>query len=152
MFWFIVAAAVAAADLGIKYWIREHKELNSREPVAGGWIIITKYFNPGAMLGFLKDQAKLLTGITLLVIGLLAGMLLAFAGHKGNFLLKLGLSLLLGGAASNAFERIAYGKVTDYFRISIGSKRLEKIIFNMGDMCIFAGSILAVIGSCLRKD
>ncbi len=152
MIWFIVAAAVAAADLGIKYWIRENKDLNSSEPVAGGKIIITKYFNPGAMLGLLKDKAKLLSGITLVVIGILIGFLMAFAGHKGNFVLKLGLSLLLGGAVSNAFERIAYGKVTDYFRISIGCPKLEKVIFNIGDMCIFAGSLLAVIGSCLRKN
>ena len=37
-------------------------------------------------------------------------------------------------------------EVTDYFRISIGSKRLERIIFNIGDMAIFIGGILTAIG------
>ena len=35
---------------------------------------------------------------------------------------------------------------TDYFRISIGSERLEKMIFNLGDMAIFLGGILTVLG------
>ena len=81
----------------------------------------------------------------------LSGLLLSVLGRRGNYVMKLGLSLLLGGAASNAFERAAYGKVTDYFRISIGSKKLEKIIFNIGDFCIFAGSALAAVGSLLKK-
>ncbi len=135
----------------IKKWIREHKELNSRQPVAGGKIIITKYYNTGAMLGFLKDKAKFLSGATLLALGIIIGLLLSVLGRRGNYVMKLGLSLLLGGAASNAFERAAYGKVTDYFRISIGSKKLEKIIFNIGDFCIFAGSALAAVGQPAKK-
>lgn len=149
MIWILLAAGIAAGDLWIKKWIREHKELNSRQPVAGGRIIITKYYNTGAMLGFLKDKAKFLSGATLLALGIIIGLLLSVLGRRGNYVMKLGLSLLLGGAASNAFERAAYGKVTDYFRISIGSKKLEKIIFNIGDFCIFAGSALAAVGSLL---
>ena len=151
MFWILLAAAAAAADLGIKRWIRHHKDLNSSQPILGGRIIITKYFNPGAMLGFMKDQAKLLSGITLVALGLIAGLLLAFTGRKGYGLVKLGLSLLLGGALSNAWERLTYKKVTDYFRISIGCRRLERVVFNIGDFCIFVGTVLAFIGSMCKK-
>ena len=86
-----------------------------------------------------------------MAIGMILGLLLAATGRKGNILLKLGLSLLLGGAVSNAFERFTYGKVTDYFRISIGSKKLERIIFNIGDFCIFAGCILAAIAGMIKE-
>ena len=65
---------------------------------------------------------------------------------KKSVLIRLGLALLLGGAASNAYDRIMKKEVTDYFRISIGSKRLERIIFNIGDMAIFVGGILTAIG------
>lgn len=151
MFWIIFAAAVAAVDLFIKKWIKDHVDLNARKEIFGGKIIITKYFNPGAMLGFMKKQAQLLSGVTLLAIGVIIGLLLSFSGRRGNFIIKLGLSLLLGGAASNAFERLTCHKVTDYFRISIGCARLEKIIFNIGDFCIFAGSLLSVLGSVTKK-
>ena len=46
-------------------------------------------------------------------VGIIAGMLLAASGKKGNGVLKVGLTLLLGGAASNVFERALCGKVTD---------------------------------------
>ena len=151
MFWIILAAAVAVGDLWIKKWIRENKEINSRKPILGGRIIITKYFNPGAMLGLMKDHAKLLAGVTLVALGMILGLLLSVSGRRGNIVMKLGLSLLLGGAVSNAFERFTCGKVTDYFRISIGCKKLGKIIFNIGDFCIFAGSILAALGSMGKR-
>ncbi|WP_346699058.1 signal peptidase II [Catenibacillus scindens] len=151
MIWVLLAAAVAAGDLWIKKWIREHKDLNSREPIAGGRIILTKYYNTGAMLGFLKEKTKLLAGGTLVALGIIIGLLLSVLGRKGNYLMKLGLSILLGGAASNIFERFAYGKVTDYFRVSIGCKKLEKVVFNIGDFCIFVGCVLTTIGSMLRK-
>ena len=151
MIWVLLAAAVAAGDLWIKKWIREHKELNSREPIAGGRIILTKYYNTGAMLGFLKEKTKLLAGGTLVALGIIIGLLLSVLGRRGNYLMKVGLSLLLGGASSNIFERFTYGRVTDYFRISIGCKRLEKVIFNIGDFCIFVGCVLTTIGSMMRK-
>ncbi len=151
MIWILLAAAVAAGDLRIKKWIREHKEINSRAPVAGGRIIITKYYNTGAMLGILKNKARLLSGATLLALGIIIGLLLSLLGRRGDHVMKLGLSLLLGGAASNAFERVAYGKVTDYFRISIGSKKLEKVIFNLGDFCIFVGCAIMAVGSLFKK-
>ena len=151
MFWIIIALGLAAADIAIKMWIKENKRENSHHPILGGKIIITKYFNPGAMLGFLKDKAKLLLGISMVCVGLIAGLLLAAAGKKGNGLLKVGLTLLLGGAASNVFERALCGKVTDYFRISIGNKKLESIIFNIGDFFIFIGAILSAVGSAFQK-
>ena len=57
-----------------------------------------------------------------MALGIIIGLFLSFLGRRGDYVMKLGLSLLLGGAASNAFERAAYGKVTDYFRISIAAK------------------------------
>ena len=151
MFWIILALGLAAIDIAIKMWIKENKRENCHEPILGGKIIITKFFNAGAMLGLLKERAKLLLGISLVSVGMILGMLLAISGKKGNGLLKVGLTLLLGGAASNVFERALCGKVTDYFRISIGNKKLERIIFNIGDFFIFIGSILTAVGSAFDK-
>ena len=126
--------------------IDTHKEENCHEPVVGGHIIITRFHNPGAMLGWMKDKPKMLMGVTILGIGVLAGGLMGSLYKKKSVLIRLGLALLLGGAASNAYDRIMKKEVTDYFRISIGSKRLERIIFNIGDMAIFIGGILTAIG------
>lgn len=146
MVWILLAAVVCTADLGIKHYINTHKEENCYEPTAGGHIIITRFHNPGAMLGWMKKKPKLLLGVTVLGIGVLAGGLAGSLYTKRSSLIKMGLALLLGGAASNAYDRIIKKEVTDYFRISIGSDRLEKIIFNLGDMAIFLGGLLTVLG------
>lgn len=146
MLWILLAAAICAVDLGIKHYIDTHKKENCYEPAAGGRIIITRFHNPGAMLGWMKKKPKMLMGITLLGIGVLAGGLMGALYKKRSPLIQMGLALLLGGAASNAYDRIIKKEVTDYFRISIGSERLEKMIFNLGDMAIFLGGILTVLG------
>ena len=146
MLWILLAVAICAADLGIKHYIDTHKEENCYEPTAGGHIIITRFHNPGAMLGWMREKPKMLLGVTILGIGVLISGLMGALYKKRSPLIKLGLALLLGGASSNAYDRIINKKVTDYFRISIGSQRLERIIFNIGDMAIFLGGILTVIG------
>ena len=146
MLWILLAISVCAVDLGIKHYIDTHKEENCHEPVAGGHIIITRFHNPGSMLGWMKKKPKLLLGVTVLGIGVLAGGLMGSLYKKRSPFISMGLALLLGGAASNAYDRILKKQVTDYFRISIGSKRLERIIFNIGDMAIFLGGVLTILG------
>ena len=146
MLWILTAVVVCVGDLIIKHYIDTHKQENAHEPVAGGHIIITRFHNPGAMLGWMKEKPRLLLGVTVLGLGVLTSGLAGALYKKRSPLIKLGMALLLGGAASNAYDRIINKKVTDYFRISIGSKRLERIIFNLGDMAIFIGALLTVIG------
>lgn len=151
MLWILIAVTVCLADLGIKHYIDSHKKENCHEPIAGGHIIITRFHNPGAMLGWLKDKPKILMGITILFIGVLAGGLFGALKEKGSPCIKLGLSLLLGGASSNAYDRIVKHQVTDYFRIRIGCRKLEKVIFNLGDMAIFLGGLLSLLGEIRRQ-
>ena len=106
MLWILIAAAVCAGDLLVKHYIDTHKEENCHEPVVGGHIIITRFHNPGAMLGWMKDKPKMLMGVTILGIGVLAGGLMGSLYKKKSVLIRLGLALLLGGAASNAYDRI----------------------------------------------
>lgn len=145
MVWLLLAAAFCGADLAIKKYIQSHKSEGEHQPVFGGKIIITRFYNEGAMMGFLKDKTKLLFGITCVIFGMVLGILLFLIGKPENRLLKFGLSLLLGGAASNAYERCFKGKVTDYFSLNIGIKPLKRVVFNIGDFFIFIGSIIAVI-------
>jgi signal peptidase II len=146
MIWLFIAAGVCAADLGIKHYIETHKKENCHEPIADGHIIITRFHNPGAMLGWLKEKPRLLTGLTLCCMGALIGALSGSLYHRRSPLIKAGLALIVGGAASNAYDRLVKHQVTDYFRISIGNKKLERVIFNLGDIAIFIGTLVTIIG------
>jgi signal peptidase II len=66
---------------------------------------------------------------------------------RGNELLKLGLSLIVAGGASNVWDRIKRKYVVDY----IYWKRLKKIIFNLADVMIALGSVLVLLHSFVSE-
>ena len=104
MFYFILAAVLCGADLIIKKYIKQ-KNATARYERRLGCMTITYLKNKGAMLGFLKQSAKLLLCITLTAIGFIAGVLAMLTPRKGHFLLKSGLSSIIAGAASPEVDR-----------------------------------------------
>ena len=60
---------------------------------------------------------------------------------------KYGMAMVLGGAMSNTYDRVRYGKVTDYLYIRIGV--LKKMIINIGDIALYFGGILYALGSLM---
>ena len=93
MLWILIAAAVCAGDLLVKHYIDTHKEENCHEPVVGGHIIITRFHNPGAMLGWMKDKPKMLMGVTILGNCLKAGGMMVSHYKKKSELIRMRLSL-----------------------------------------------------------
>ncbi len=61
---------------------------------------------------------------------------------------KIGLSMVLGGAISNLYDRLVKGYVVDYF--SIEFKRLKNVIFNLGDIFVFLGSLVFLAAELLE--
>ena len=58
-------------------------------------------------------------------------------------LVRLGLAFCIGGALSNALDRLIYGAVADFFHFHWGSWSFY--IFNIADMAITLGVILLLI-------
>ena len=59
--------------------------------------------------------------------------------------MKLGLSLLLGGAFSNTYDRLKRNYVVDYVSFQTPFKRLNSIIFNVSDFLIAIGAGITAI-------
>jgi signal peptidase II len=81
---------------------------------------------------------------TLLGLGIL---FLMIANGLGFFPL-LGLSLFFGGGLSNLFDRIAYGGVIDF--VNFGLVGLRPYIFNLADLEIAIGIIIAIFSSAIN--
>ena len=64
---------------------------------------------------------------------------------KGHTAEKTGMMLLTGGALSNLYDRIMRGKVVDYLAVKSRWKILSRLTFNLGDVCIAAGALLAAL-------
>lgn len=142
MIYILIIPIVAIGDILVKRHIEKHYRNNRSTYICRKSIIIHKLHNRGGFLNFLESSTgllKLLSGFTLLITGIIFGSLLP---KKGCRLKKTGLALIIGGAASNEYDRYIKGSVTDY--ISFNLPVIKNIAFNMGDFAIFIGTALAL--------
>ncbi len=139
-----VAAAVFAGDFFLKEQVEKQKDWKEAK-LCRGRIILKRYHNRGAALNFMEQKPGLVKKISagmLLALGVLWYLLLR---KKENPAVLLGLSLAIGGGANNFYDRIKRGYVVDYFSFRTPWKWLNQIIFNISDLCIFMGTLIAVI-------
>lgn len=141
MIYILIVLSIFVGDGFIKKYIEETKQYGKDEKVLGGKIIISKYHNSGAMLNFLEKRKEVVLALSSLILGIVITLFAILLPKKGNKLLKFGLSLIVGGALSNTYDRIKKGYVVDYFSFSW----LKKVIFNISDICIFIGTFLVSI-------
>lgn len=143
MIYVVLAVSIFIGDLLIKNYIEKNKEIGKEEPILKGQILVTKYHNKGAMLNFLEKKGKTIVVISSTLLGILLVAVGFLLKKRGYNLLKLGLSFIVGGAASNVYDRFKRGYVVDYFSF----KWFNKVIFNLSDLFIFLGAILTAIYS-----
>ena len=145
MIYIIIVIAFVLAEHKMKDYIEKNRKLGEKEEILNGKIIIRKQYNRGAMLSFMEDKKELVKTVSGACLGLVVLLFMIALPKKGNRLYKFGLSLMLGGAISNVFDRFSRGYVIDYFTINY--KKLKSVIFNMADMAIFLGSLLIMLSS-----
>ncbi len=148
MIYIVIVMLIFITEFKIKKYIEENKEMHKKEKIFNGNIILERYHNKGAMLNFMEDNAEIVKKITITLAGILLLVFALLLPKKGNHILKFALSLILGGALSNVYDRISRGYVVDYFSF----KFLKKVIFNISDICIFIGSALIAILSFFKKE
>lgn len=139
----IILAAVAAADLIIKNHIERRYTYEDKKSILGDMIVIQRSSNEGAFLGIFKKYKKALKIIVGLLFVILLGAYVTALVMKKATGRKTGLALILAGAASNEYDRIKKGSVTDYFSINLPF--IKHIVFNLGDFSIFAGIITLLL-------
>lgn len=141
MFWILMAAAVFVLDYCLKRQVEEKPD-DYRKEILGGRILLRKSHNRGAMMNLMDERQQLVAGFSLGLTVSLTAAWLYLLGRRGFGLMKTGLSLLIGGACSNVFDRLKRRYVVDYFSFQVKWKRMQKIVFNLGDICIFLGTFL----------
>lgn len=148
MFYILIALGIFILELNIKKYIETNKELHKKEKIFNGKIIIEKYHNKGAMLNFLENNVKFVKTLSATLLGIILFVFGAFLPKKGNYIMKFALSLILGGALSNVYDRFSRGYVVDYFSF----KWLKKVVFNISDICIFIGSIFIALITLIKDN
>lgn len=150
MVYILIALGVFLLDNNIKNYIEQHYRLGEKKDILKGKITISKHHNSGFSLNMLDDRIDIVKKVSVVLMGILALTFIFILPQKRKRLMKLGLALCLGGAASNVKDRFKRGYVVDYFSINI--KPIKHIVFNLADIFILIGAFIIYILSLFPSN
>jgi signal peptidase II len=150
MLYILIIIAIVVLDTIIKQYMERNSKIGGQQKILKDKIILTKYHNYGMFLNFMENKKEIVKNISAVFLGFLFLVFAFVLPRSGHRLFKLGLSMVLGGAANNVTDRMNRGYVVDYF--SFNCKKLKNIIFNLSDIFIFMGSALIIVSSVFSSN
>jgi signal peptidase II len=121
-------------------------------PIIEDYFHLTHVANTGALFGLMAGMASPLRGLIFITIPVLAIFLILafqFRTRENDFLVQTGLSLILGGAMGNLYDRIAFGHVVDFLDFSLAGHHWPA--FNLADSSICLG-VFTLILDLFRRE
>ncbi len=147
-----LALAIFAADQWLKHYVVG--PLNLRQV---GNIELLPFFdftyveNRGVSLGMLEATSMETRWALVLGTALIAAIVLIWMMRERLLGDILGLSLILGGALGNIYDRYMWGYVIDYADLHFGDFR-PFLIFNIADACITIGVVIILVRSLFFSE
>jgi signal peptidase II len=148
----LIALAVLLLDRLTKWAIAQTIPLEDAVNVIPGFFRLTHLEHTGAAFSLFADspspfRTTLLIGFSMAALAVVSVLLWKDRSvfHSGT----LALSLILGGAVGNLWDRVSDGKVTDFLDFYIGAHHWPP--FNVADSAIVIGALLLFL-RMLRKD
>ena len=143
-----IAALVILADRLSKLLIQSTVSAFATISVVSGWVRIVHTENPGAAFGVLAEgnpflRRAVLIGVSAAVLVFVAFALWSRGSSFTSPLNRFGLSLILGGAIGNLYDRILHGAVTDF--IEVYHRAWSFPAFNVADSAITVGAAFLLI-------
>lgn len=142
---------IVALDQLTKYLSKNHLNYAEVQPVFPGFDLLLVH-NTGAAFSFLDDaggwQRWILAGISLVVSAGIA--LWLWRLPRRQLLLGAALTLILGGALGNLYDRIVLGYVIDF--ISVYFRDWRFATFNVADAAISTGAALLALDVFIRRE
>lgn len=149
--WLWIAVIVFMLDWASKYFALHH--LHEYEP-----IVITQFFNlmlafnKGAAFSFLHHasgwQMWFFSGLSILVTMGILGWLKRLSYQQRW--LSIALTLIIGGALGNLFDRVYYGHVIDFLQFHLS--HFYWPVFNLADSAICVGAFLLFWDVMVKKE
>src|SRR3990167_5312222 len=144
LLWLLLSCVILLADRYSKIWMLDN--LSVGEPIALLPVLnLTLAYNTGAAFSFLNSaggwQQYFLGGLAGVVSFFIFGCLLKQPRH--DYWQNCALSLILGGAIGNVWDRLSYGHVIDFINFHINDWHFA--IFNIADAAICVGAFMLII-------
>jgi signal peptidase II len=141
----LIAVGVFVTDQKTKALVESHIRERAVVPVIAGFFNLTNTKNSGAVFGLFSEspvwwKTPLLIAIS--VVLLVAVVVLVVRTQHLRWESSIGLSLILGGALSNLYDRIRAGLVEDF--LDFYFRGYHWATFNLADSAIVVGTALIV--------
>lgn len=146
LFLLVIAGLIIAADQAVKYWIRDTLQLGEvyrPELWISDYARIVNWKNYGAAFGIFQNLSLIFT-----ILSFVVSLVIIYyfpQVPRQDWLLRVAMGMLLGGAIGNLIDRLYQGYVTDF--ISVGSFP----VFNIADASISTGVVVLFIGMWLQE-
>jgi signal peptidase II len=141
-----LTALIVLLDQATKAIVRRRFELHDSIEVVPGFFSLTRVHNTGAAFGMLNDVDFPFKSVVLMLVAsaALAGVALYAAMlPPAQWMARLGLALILGGAAGNLIDRLTLGYVVDFF--DVFWRGWHFWAFNVADAAITVGVGLMIL-------
>jgi signal peptidase II len=155
----LVIVLTIAIDQISKVLVREHITLRTeihpgeRIPLIGDTFVMMNVENAGAFLGMGSELNETLRIVLLLILPILVlGLVLRhiFKDKSLDNWSLFAFASIIGGGIANVFDRMAFGKVTDFLFIDLGGI-FRTGIFNLADLSVTTGMAILVIAMLKKK-
>jgi signal peptidase II len=149
---FLIAIIIVALDRLTKWTIAHRLSLHGSITVIPGFFRIIHTENPGAAFGLFADSPAPWKVAMLIAFSIVALVIVSTLLWKSSHTLTstgIGLSLILGGAIGNLWDRIVSRHVVDFLLFYVG--RYQWPAFNVADSAIVVGACLLVFEIVFAK-
>jgi signal peptidase II len=150
---FLIALLVVALDRVSKRTISHRLSMHDSITVIPGFFRIIHTENPGAAFGIFADSPSQWKVAMLILFSIVALVIVTMLLWKNSHALTstgIGLSLILGGAIGNLWDRIVSRQVVDFLLFYVG--KYQWPAFNVADSAIVVGACLLVFEIVFTKS
>ena len=143
--YFLTALVVLALDRTTKWLVEDRIELHDSLQVIPGFFRLTHVQNRGAAFGLFAESPSEWKVAVLVLFSLVALVVVSALLWRNSHSLTMtgtALSLILGGAVGNLWDRLLSGHVVDFLDFYVSSYHWPA--FNVADSAIVVGAVLLV--------
>jgi signal peptidase II len=152
-FYLLIALLVVLVDRWSKRMAARRIPLYSHIQVIPGFFRLTHTENTGAAFSLFADSNahwKTAMLIAFSAIALMVVLVLLWKNHHTQVATGIALSLIMGGALGNLWDRLARGRVVDFLLFYV--KGYQWPVFNLADSAIVVGAGLLVLEMLFHKS
>lgn len=141
--WLIIAATIFGVDQLSKFAAEDWLTPYTPVPITS-WFNLNLVYNTGAAFSLLSEaggwQRWFFVTITLIICVILINWLRQLQDSEVH--LGIGITMILGGALGNLYDRLIYGHVVDFLDLYYASYHWPT--FNIADASVTGGALLII--------